>query len=448
MSSAAGYLLILDESRQEAFQECLSDVTYSPEPTFAEPVAEFHHSRNLPLVCFLSLEDGKITHLGDGSRGVRAGYGLRRLNIKDIKELAEPIPFAEILSEVKPRVRSTVSNRMENGGLLPPASFQSFVEALSDLSPEARGVLQVYSARRKDRISAFPKGVLDRLAEQKEAVATALTIAKIDRKDNLRGWDVKENEMPTSFLDGLTSVRLREDPMIIHDLNVVPGFELVRLAPHNSAVFENRETTLTVVMANRQPLEQTTGTDLIYFNETFACFVMVQYKAMGREGDGAIFRLPDQDLPKEIERMDAFHQELCKCADDETLDGFRFTDVPFFLKLCPRTQFDPDNISLIRGMYFPLAYWKRLERDEVIVGPNGGRRVTFKNCRRHFDSTEFISLVRSGWVGTTGIQSSKIVPFIRESLTQGRAITFAVKSDKPADDNDNDDDDDTKADAG
>jgi len=35
-----------------------------------------------------------------------------------------------------------------------------------------------------------------------------------------------------------------------------------------------------VIMANRLPLEEQTGADLIYFNEAYSAFVLVQYKAM------------------------------------------------------------------------------------------------------------------------------------------------------------------------
>ena len=270
MTSVAGYLLILDENRHEAFRECLDDDMYLPDKrTFAEPVPEFQHSRSVPLVCFLSLEYGYLTHLGEGSRGVRAGYGLRRLNVRDIKELADPIPFDEIIQQAKSQVRSTLSNRVTKGGLLPPASFQSFIDVLMHLSPEAHGLLRIYSSRRNERITRIPVRVRDRLAEQKEAVATALCMAGIDRKDNLWGWDIDDEESPKSFLDGLASVRLREDPMIVHDLNTVPGYAFIRRTPHNSVVFQDAKTVLTVVMANRQPLETTTGTDLIYFNEAF-----------------------------------------------------------------------------------------------------------------------------------------------------------------------------------
>ena len=43
-------------------------------------------------------------------------------------------------------------------------------------------------------------------------------------------------------------------------------------------------------MANRLPLEQQTGADLIYFHEKYRSFVMVQYKAMERESGEEKFR--------------------------------------------------------------------------------------------------------------------------------------------------------------
>ena len=44
-------------------------------------------------------------------------------------------------------------------------------------------------------------------------------------------------------------------------------------------IFENptdRRQALTVIMANRTPLEEQTGADLIYYNETYGAFVLVQ----------------------------------------------------------------------------------------------------------------------------------------------------------------------------
>ena len=56
----------------------------------------------------------------------------------------------------------------------------------------------------------------------------------------------------------------------------VPGYEYIRTIPNASAaLFEDKDTTLAVILANRQQLERQTGTDLIYYNETFKAFIMV-----------------------------------------------------------------------------------------------------------------------------------------------------------------------------
>lgn len=66
-------------------------------------------------------------------------------------------------------------------------------------------------------------------------------------------------------------------------------------------------------MANRLPLEQRTGADLIYFNEAYRCFVMVQYKAMEKGNDGPEFRWQSGDqFVQEIARIDALTAELKK----------------------------------------------------------------------------------------------------------------------------------------
>jgi hypothetical protein len=114
---------------------------------------------------------------------------------------------------------------------------------------------------------------------------------------------------PSSFLQGLPGARVREDVMILKDFTSLPGFEAIRDAPHIAAmVFENpsdRRQKLTVIMANRQPLEEQTGADLIYYNETYRAFVLVQYKAMEEAENGAEFRWQDGgQFAQEIERMD------------------------------------------------------------------------------------------------------------------------------------------------
>jgi hypothetical protein len=224
----------------------------------------------------------------------------------------------------------------------------------------------------------------------------------------------------------------------VYDLHHLPGFELVEARSYGAAIFESGTERLTVILANRLPLEKQTGTDLIYYNETYQSFVMVQYKAMEqKELEGrpqAVFRLPNEQLAAEVERMKELRAQLRSCPPSTDKGSFRLSENPFFLKLCPRLVFDPDNVDLIRGMYLPLDYWLALESDSCIKGSRGGRRVTFDNAGRYFDNTSFAKIVAKAWVGTTAAQSSVLREVIRQTLTSGRAVVIAIKPAPPRDD--------------
>jgi len=77
---AAGYILRVPAERRELLLDEAEngDSFGHAGPIVREPVPLFNHSRRAPLIVFASFEDGKITHLGDGKRGV-SGTGLSRL---------------------------------------------------------------------------------------------------------------------------------------------------------------------------------------------------------------------------------------------------------------------------------------------------------------------------------------------------------------------------------
>ncbi|MDX1813885.1 MAG: hypothetical protein R3319_03755, partial [Candidatus Bathyarchaeia archaeon] len=296
MGRASGFIIRLSPDRREVFED-----THN-EGTFAEPVGEFIHSRNIPLLCFILGKSDEITHISLGKRGRLAGTNLRRLNLEKIFKLNNGIHISSIYELAPSKVKKKLTEKLMHGGLLPPKSFESLIQILSDLAPEAAPILRRYSEERIKRIESLPRKSREALAEQKEAVATALTIAGIDREEIL-GWDLDTKKETSSFLDGLEQTRLREDSMIVNDLAKLPGHEIIRAAPYNSVVFENHQSKLTVVLANRLPLEKQLGTDLIYYNETFSCFLMIQYKAMEEEASEAVYRFPNKQLAKEIHRM-------------------------------------------------------------------------------------------------------------------------------------------------
>ena len=428
MAKASGFIVPLSKDRMTTFLECVGE-----EPGFAEPVAEFKHSRTAPLVCFI-VSAGKLTHIGLGRRGLRAVTGFSRLNIDQAEELQEPISVRKLLNRLPKRNAAAVRKRFQSSGLLTDKGFHAVIESVRQLSPQASTLLERFSRVRTERIERLSAKVRNNLAQQKEALLTALSVAGISREP-IQEWTPSDST-PVSFLDGLPSVRLREDQMVFNDLQNLPGFEVIKTYAYSAAAFKSDETSehLTVILANRLALEEQTGTDLIYFNKTYQSFVMVQYKAMERakrQNDSPLYRLPDPQLKKEIDRMDELLGALKTCAPNTDIGGFRLTENPFFLKLCPRLIFNPDDVGLVPGMYLPLDYWKLLENDPGIKGPKGGLRITYDNAKRYFNNTSFITVVSQAWVGTTPNQLQVLQDVIQTILETGKAIAIAIKSKNP-----------------
>ena len=423
MSKVTAYILRLTEKRHDAFIGNLSEYG-----NFAEAVDEFNHARYRPLIVLIVTPTGLLSHIGQGRRGHRAGTGQRRLNIENLKSLSSPVNLTDVLDALQPRFRQHAERYFREGGILPDKTSRAVMEVISSLAPETAEMLSLYSEQRRRRLSHLTSKERKSLAYQKDTVATALNIAGMDRS-SLSFWTPVSDRKPKSFLEGLTSTYLREDQMIDKDMSSVPGYNsLGKLSNQANAVFENDNgETLTVIIANRQPLEEQTGADLIYFNERFRAFIFVQYKAMESENGKTVFRYPDRQLTEEINRMDSMSLQLQKVGQINTRDGYRLNVEPFFLKFCPRLQFDPDSTSLVRGMYLPLGYWKSTADDPVMEGPKGGRHISYENAGRYFDNTSFANIVSQAWVGTTIPQSKILEEYIKQVTATGRSVTFAVK---------------------
>jgi hypothetical protein len=430
MVAPAAYILLVPENRRELLLNSYEEPgMYSSEPAVAEPVARFDHSKRAPLIVFCSFEDGAITHIADGRKGASAGTGLVRLNLASLETLPRPIPFKDLLDRTPNRFRRHLELRLTGGGKLPPGSLGAFIDTILALEPSMGSRLERFSERRAERIGRLTSRGRSNLAQQKEALSTALDIAGIGTSEVL-AWSPAEGET-RSFLEGMPQAYLREDAVLISDYSDMPGFDVIKKYPFAARQFQatnNPNIRLKAIMANRLPLEEQTGADLIYYNETFKSFVMVQYKSMNQGKNGAEFRWGAEDkLTEEIARMDELLEALSLEPHDPTAASFRLHSNPFFLKLCPRLIFNPDDKGLAKGMYFPLAFWKALADDPVTQGPRNGRVITYDNVKRRLNNSQFISLVAEAWVGTTVPQSKVLERVIEAVIATGKTVTLAVK---------------------
>lgn len=425
MTTPRGFILRLAQSRHALLSEVAQTYGF-----FSEPVAAFSQSGNPLLLCLVVSKDDRITHLAPALQGASAGTGLVRLNLRDATPFDPPVEVTRVVDLVPNHLKRWTLDQLRRRGLLSAKVFPAVVKALTQLAPSAALALQRFNGEREQRISRLTVGVQGALASQKTAVLTAMSLAGI-RRHTIRDWDPGPSPRPASFLEGLPSVRLHEDAMIVNDLMKLPGHALINPYLSQGVQFESMKCRLTVLLANRLPLEEQTGTDLVYYNETFKSFVMVQYKAMEREGKETLFRIPNAQLTIELERMRRLRSALAAYPGAPGKDCFRLSDNPFFLKLCPRIVLDPDGVDLVHGMYVPLDYWDLLDSDPGVEGEKGGKRITYGNVGRYFDNTEFVAFVSKAWVGTNMNQSAVLGEAIRETVETGKAVAIGIKTDLP-----------------
>ncbi|MBF2755006.1 MAG: hypothetical protein ISN29_07080 [Gammaproteobacteria bacterium AqS3] len=427
MYNANGIAVRLDENRYKKLQ-----IQGGAAPAFSEAVNEFEMKSNKPLVVLVFYPKRRLILIGRGDRRRRVVTAKHRVNIDNAVVLKKPLDETKIFNEIHPNPRTEIKYKLDNGDLLDTRFFQEIIEAIVRLRPELKDHIELLCTDPKIWLEKFTLKEKESLALQKETVSTSLQVSGIEH-DEYSDWQPKDLISETScYLDGLGQTRMREDSMIHADMSLVPGFDEVQnLRGSTSRVFHNRATKLTVTMANRLPLEEQTGADLIYYNETYHSFVMVQYKAMEKDKKGnEKFRFPEKQFEKEIMRMQELHNLISEpplINKNSDKNNFRLNYNPFFFKFCPRDQLDPLDAKLVRGIYLPIEYWKYLENDPDHLGPRKGRSLTYENVGRYFSNTDFIILVSKAWVGTSREQSEQLKRWIQKIIKTGDSITFSVQ---------------------
>ncbi len=420
MSDAAGYVFLVPQDRVENYLHQIQTIG----DRFGEPVSEFELSRRIKMTCLVSTKPGFITYIGRGTRGIAAGTGRRRLNVLDSQLLQMPIEIEPLIQLSRQRFRPYLQKALQAGGLIPPGTFEELRRVLGERYREASGLIERFSSARPPEIRQMSRRAESVFTLEKESVVAALSLAGVPT-EQLTEWAPPTGQLP-SFLSSIPSARLREDQMIIHDLQTFPGWERVAQSVTGAAVFSSGEDVVTVQIANRTQLEEVLGVDLIYYNQPYDTFVMVQCKALDGESGAEGFRLPNRQLELELGRMESIWNELSGCDADTSCLGYRLNPNPFFLKFCPRTVFDVLSASLIPGMYFPLQYWRTLEQNPLLLGERGGRLFQARKIGRYLGNDTFLALASRGWIGTTTIQSKLVMRLIEELLESGHAVTFAV----------------------
>ena len=268
---------------------------------------------------------------------------------------------------------------------------------------------------------------LDRLAEQRDAVGLVLDMAGLDRAEIFNTIDAAKAEKADDFLDLLTTHRQQERSLIDHDER---WLQQLLQDTTEGVTFSTPGTAakVRVRITDKEPLETALGVDLLIYHSLYNSLIFLQYKAMEKDGVDGWFYTPDAQLKLQLASMAAARAAMNKrIAVPATLASQRLNDEPFYFKLCVRRKPDADDASLVAGMSMSSPHFEEfLTFPEAKGGPSGGIRVGYKNCHRYFNNSEFVSLAKGGWIGTSAQGSDFMKKVVTASFEGKRALVYAL----------------------
>jgi hypothetical protein len=366
-----GYVLTINAGRLEELESDLAVQSTCSQAIPTIPAA----MRRRWMLCFISVKRGYFTHVARSVVYYAAESGRDRLEIWNLMPFSKPVRTASIKAKIQGK-QGWRAKKALNGGHISTAAFELVMEALRRADIEAAGIADGLVDRRPPPPDPTPTNAKINWAYQRDAVLTCLEIARIPKAQLKIQPQLDESASAewTSIFDSEDDVTTIEDLVILQDLDSTnEDWQFVKRQRYPAKTYTNGDTTLTVILANKLPLERQLGVDLVYVNETLKSVVLVQYK-MFTGTDGEDGYRPDEQLTEEIARMDAAAAKLSAVGHDESCDGYRLGTDPFFLKFCSKLL-SHDAIGHVPGIYVPVSYWKRLVKTQKARGKRGGTVV-------------------------------------------------------------------------
>lgn len=346
------------------------------------------------------------------AQGRRSSTDLdRRVEVVDIES------FTGITFE---SLRQQLSNDYKGElrlGILSNTVGDAVTRVLTEMYPDWAETISRLSRRDPFHLPPGERGY--RLNEERDGTGLLLDIGGIGR-EALRDLASPEPQQP-SFLAGVSNRFISEESLIDYDVGRFPGL-VEGLSGHvDWRVFEGNRRQMFIMNANLEPLEETLGADVLYFNETFKSFVLIQYKRLTKERPGAIpskvcYR-PDQHLARELERMRVVDELYGSSGGD-----FRLFGQACWVKLCNSTARVEDSMELVKGMYLAREHF--VELLDKCKGPRGGTRLGYDNVSRYINNTMFTQLVKDGWIGTRDTGTAELEKVVVTVLESRRALVL------------------------
>ncbi|MBB6481529.1 hypothetical protein [Spirochaeta isovalerica] len=377
------------------------------------------------IMTFISTEPDEINYIGISIRGNKTASKKRRFKIIKALELLEPITKSTLLEKLEKSFHQSTEKFFDKSKFLLPSKFG---EALfSYIYNENESVKNQYQKLMDSYDQENVADSVDRIVfnQKSEIEAISLALKASGLFDSYKGFFEQGHESTQGFLSGINSIDVREDLQIMNDSNIFDNWNLTKKDISGQATFSNGSRQVHIVYANRTPIEENIGVDLLYYDEFSKSFVMVQYKRLIAENAKWVYR-PDADSnhQKELDLMDSFESSQLLRKDED----YKYNDDIFYFKLCKSKQ-NRINGSLSVGMYLPKSYWKHLLKSKNTLGPKGGRVFTYDNVQSYLTNTAFIELIKSGLIGSRLEDAAHIESIIKEIL-ESKKVVDSIKNQK------------------
>jgi|SRR5579864_1859943 len=442
----SGLLIYFDESQRRDLIREEIDGIYEP---FSDALSVRDWEFGKTIIALMAFSESTIDYISLAKKGRRVATSKFRVEFSGMVNL-ESISIQSVESRLSNRIRPHFINASRGaGGLVPEKTWLALIDAIRKERPQQVADIDRLMSLRRYSGYSLDGHIAELFLQEREALGAALDIFSGSNKlrdSVLSQWAPPERALSevneqnstarllesggrsSSFLSGIPQRFVQEESALQHDLFNWPGMTPVHIA--GTSVFSQGGRRLEVIYANRNSLEHTLGVDLIYYNEDYDSYVLVQYKLMHEESDQMCYR-PDQQLSDEMARMGSIYQSCQRKKTIQSHGEFRLNDDGFMFKLVPNRGLRPASGELIKGMYLLREYMAFLIGPNGPKGTKGAPLLTFDGAPRYLTNSEFAAAVRSGWIGTSGMQSRIVKDLVRQYYETGRSLLVARESKMP-----------------
>lgn len=370
----------------------------------------------------LSQDGVLVSGLARGGRRGKASDFLSNTTFERISAI-EPVPLQQLLAAVRTRAkRSAAAVAEESFGLFSESASEDIRSWISTARPDVGVLLDELVADEPGWIVTNPE-VGGQLRMERDAVNLALEIAGLDRDAALEGIALPGDPQHFSLVP---LVEVNEDSIVIDDLDIYPGWERVSDLRPAGRVYRapGSGRRLTILHANKNRIEETTGVDLVYFIHEYQSVVLVQYKRVVSRNNRLVVRL-DEQLSTELTRMEQLESNFpSSAASTGDLDEQRLAAGFCFFKLCDTMQ--PVEVAdLSRGKYLDLATWRTMRSLGLMTGPKGGRRLLYEAVTRYLSNSTFAELAGEGWLGSAPGHLEALIDYMFARYEAGKTVMWA-----------------------